>query len=178
MHLLSWRDGAAVEAAHRQAVQVVVLEALLRADTGGAHACAGVVAGQEVAQAVVGVGLVNDVACRLPSGFVMVDDQIAGSRIYFLKSNFLLPENHMPEIRMRPKHQVTLPASIVRAANLQLDDKLEVSYINGNIIIAPKKVTSQPSDVMAFAGIGSGLWGATPAAVENTVKKLRNDLAR
>jgi len=28
----------------------------------------------------------------------------------------------MPEIRMRPKHQVTLPASVVRAANLQPDD--------------------------------------------------------
>lgn len=84
----------------------------------------------------------------------------------------------MPEIRMRPKHQVTLPASIVRAANLQLDDKLEVSYINGNIIIVPRKTKPMLSDVMAFAGIGNGLWGATPAAVENTIKKLRNDLTR
>jgi bifunctional DNA-binding transcriptional regulator/antitoxin component of YhaV-PrlF toxin-antitoxin module len=104
--------------------------------------------------------------------------QTSGGKIYFPKSNFLDQEIAMPEIRMRPKHQVTLPASIVRAANLQLDDKLEVSYINGNIIIAPKKINPQPSDVMAFAGVGSGLWGATPAAVENTVKKLRNDLTR
>lgn len=84
----------------------------------------------------------------------------------------------MPEIRMRPKHQVTLPASIVRAANLQPDDKLEVSYVNGNIIISPKKATVQPVDVMAFAGIGRGLWGATPEAVENNVEKLRSDWQR
>ena len=84
----------------------------------------------------------------------------------------------MPEIRMRPRHQVTLPASIVRAANIQLDDKLEVSYINGNIIISPKKPNIQPVDVMAFAGIGHGLWGATPDAVESHVKKLRSDWER
>jgi bifunctional DNA-binding transcriptional regulator/antitoxin component of YhaV-PrlF toxin-antitoxin module len=84
----------------------------------------------------------------------------------------------MAEIRMRPKHQVTLPASIVRAANLQLDDKLEVSYINGNIIISPKKPSIQPVDVMAFAGIGRGLWGATPDVVESHVKKLRDDWER
>jgi len=84
----------------------------------------------------------------------------------------------MPEIRMRPKHQVTLPASIVRAANIQLDDKLEVSYINGNIIIAPIKATQLPADGMAFAGVGRGMWGATPEAVETTVKKLRTDLTR
>ncbi len=84
----------------------------------------------------------------------------------------------MPEIRMRPKHQVTLPASIVRAANLQLNDKLEVSYVNGSIIISPQKSKNKPVDVMAFAGVGRGLWGATPKAVTQTVKKLRGDWQR
>lgn len=84
----------------------------------------------------------------------------------------------MPEIRMRPKHQVTLPASIVRAANLQLDDRLEVSYVNGSIIISPQKSNNKPVDVMAFAGVGRGLWGETPEAVTKNVKKLRNDWER
>ena len=30
----------------------------------------------------------------------------------------------MPEIRMSPKHQLTLPAQIVREAKLSIDDKL------------------------------------------------------
>jgi bifunctional DNA-binding transcriptional regulator/antitoxin component of YhaV-PrlF toxin-antitoxin module len=84
----------------------------------------------------------------------------------------------MLEIRMRPKHQVTLPASIVRAANIQLDDKLEVSYVNGSIIISPLKTNNKPVDVMAFAGVGRGLWGETPEAVTTNVKKLRDDWAR
>jgi bifunctional DNA-binding transcriptional regulator/antitoxin component of YhaV-PrlF toxin-antitoxin module len=84
----------------------------------------------------------------------------------------------MPEIRMRPKHQVTLPASVVRAANIQLDDRLMVKYVNGNIIITPKKNDAPPVDVMAFAGIGRGLWGDTPEAVEQTVRELRNQWER
>jgi antitoxin component of MazEF toxin-antitoxin module len=47
----------------------------------------------------------------------------------------------MPEIRMRAKHQITLPASVVRAANLKVDDRLNVDYINGVIVITNKGLT-------------------------------------
>lgn len=86
----------------------------------------------------------------------------------------------MPEIRMRPKHQVTLPASIVRQAAIKADDRLAVEFINGAIIITP--VSTQPAapsdDVMSFAGIGHGLWGATTAEVETTVRSLRQEWER
>ena len=85
----------------------------------------------------------------------------------------------MPEIRMRPKHQVTLPASIVRAANLQIDDRLTVTLVNGNIVIAPKRQPSAPpNDVMAFAGIGRGLWGQTADEVVANVRGLRDEWER
>lgn len=84
----------------------------------------------------------------------------------------------MPEIRMRPKHQVTLPASVVRAANLQPDDRLMVTYVNGNIIITPKKNETQADDVMQFAGIGRGLWGKTPEAVSETIRAMRSEWER
>lgn len=84
----------------------------------------------------------------------------------------------MPEIRMRPKHQVTLPASVVRAANLQPDDRLMVTYVNGNIIITPKKAETQADDVMQFAGIGRGLWGKAPEAVVETVRAMRSEWER
>lgn len=86
----------------------------------------------------------------------------------------------MPEIRMRPKHQVTLPASIVRQAAIQPDDRLAVEFINGAIIIIPVSTTpATPSDdVMSFAGIGRGVWGASTAEVEATVRNLRQEWER
>ena len=85
----------------------------------------------------------------------------------------------MPEIRMRPKHQVTLPASIVRQANLQIDDRLTVTFVNGNIVISPKRRKETASnDIMAFAGTGRGVWGQTSDEVEATVSELRGEWER
>ncbi len=79
----------------------------------------------------------------------------------------------MPEIRMRPKHQITLPASVVREAKIKLDDRLTVTYLNGSIIITPK-LDAQAQDIMSFAGIGRGLWGSTPQAVEATLTDMKH----
>jgi len=82
---------------------------------------------------------------------------------------------NMPEIRMRPKHQVTLPANIVRQAKLSLDDRLEVSYTNGVIVLTPRPNTAaaQKFDVMAYAGIGKGVWGSTSDEVNKYINDLR-----
>lgn len=77
----------------------------------------------------------------------------------------------MPDIRLRHKHQVTLPASVVRAANIKPDDWLSVTYVNGSIIITPKQ---EPSDLMSFAGIGRGLWGETAEEVDQTLRNLKD----
>ena len=81
----------------------------------------------------------------------------------------------MPEIRMRPKHQLTLPADIVREAKLSLDDRLEVSYTNGVIVLTPRPnaAVTQKFDVMAYAGIGTGVWGSTSDEVNTYINKLR-----
>ncbi len=82
----------------------------------------------------------------------------------------------MPEIRMRRKHQVTLPASIVRAAKIEPDDKLNVTFANGAIVITPKNpAASEVLDVMSFAGIGRGLWGETPDDVTSAMRNLRSE---
>ncbi len=81
----------------------------------------------------------------------------------------------MPTIRMRPKHQVTLPASVVRQANLALDDKLEVTYSHGVIVLTPQAKASAPQnfDPMAYAGIGKGIWGATAKEINQHLDELR-----
>ena len=81
----------------------------------------------------------------------------------------------MPEIRMRRKHQITLPAVVVRAAKLQPDDRLNVDYLNGVIVITPKVDAHRArNDLMSFAGIGKSLWGDTPDQVNTTLADLRD----
>lgn len=84
----------------------------------------------------------------------------------------------MPEIRMRAKHQLTLPAGIVREAQIQENDQLTVSYINGNIVITPKQASRDEGDIMSFAGIGRGLWGATSEEVDQTLRSMKNEWER
>lgn len=84
----------------------------------------------------------------------------------------------MPEIRMRPKHQVTLPASLVRQANIQLDDKLAVSYVNGSIILTPTATAKNQTDVMTFAGIASGVWGSTAGEIDQTLADMKSGWER
>lgn len=83
----------------------------------------------------------------------------------------------MPQIRMRPKRQVTLPVSIVREAGIQEDDRLNVTFVGGNIIITPQRAEAR-DDIMSYAGIFRGAWGETVAEVEATVNGLRNEWDR
>jgi hypothetical protein len=80
----------------------------------------------------------------------------------------------MSNIRMRPKHQVTLPASIVRQASIQTDDVLSVVYLNGSIVITPQAVGRKAPGLMSFAGIGKGLWGDSPEAVDATLREMKD----
>lgn len=86
----------------------------------------------------------------------------------------------LAEIRMRPKHQVTLPASIVRKANFQVDDRLYVDFVNDTIIIKRKdsKPAKPAKTIMSYAGIGSSLWGNTTTEVEATIRDLRSSWER
>jgi hypothetical protein len=68
----------------------------------------------------------------------------------------------MLEIIMRPKHQLTLPAQIVRETKLSPDHRLEFTYTNGVIVLTPKSVASSSHvfDLMAYAEIGKRFfWG-------------------
>jgi antitoxin component of MazEF toxin-antitoxin module len=82
----------------------------------------------------------------------------------------------MPEIKMRPKHQVTLPAKIVRQANLNVDDRLNVEFTNGVITLTPKKSTplSQSFNLDSYAGILKNAWGSTTEEVDQFVRDLRS----
>jgi hypothetical protein len=80
----------------------------------------------------------------------------------------------MSTIRIRPKHQVTLPASIVRQASIQTDDVFSVVYLNGSIVITPQLAGRKAPSLMSFAGIGKGLWGDSQEAVDATLRDMKN----
>lgn len=81
----------------------------------------------------------------------------------------------MPEVQMRGKNQVTLPASIVKIAHLPERCTFDVDYINGVITLRPKTVSPKKDDVMSYAGLFAGAWGETVAEVENTIRELHNE---
>ncbi len=84
----------------------------------------------------------------------------------------------MPEVRLRPKGQVTIPASIIDEARLAEDAVFDVGFINGVITFTPKRTKSTREDILSFAGVFQGAWGNTPAAVDKTLRKLRGEWER
>ena len=84
----------------------------------------------------------------------------------------------MPDVRMRHKNQLTLPASVARAAHIEADDRLSIEFVNGVIVITPQKGVSLKPDPMSFAGCGRGLWGNTSAEVSQEVRNLRDSWER
>ena len=71
----------------------------------------------------------------------------------------------MPHVRVREKHQVTLPMSIVRDAHIQQNDMLEVGYKNGVITLTAKQTQRLKRSLMDFVGAAKGVYGTDPAQV-------------
>jgi bifunctional DNA-binding transcriptional regulator/antitoxin component of YhaV-PrlF toxin-antitoxin module len=84
----------------------------------------------------------------------------------------------MPQVRVREKHQVTLPMSIVRGAGIHENDMLEVSFKNGVITLAPSKTAVPKKSLMDFVGITQGLYGKDAAEVAEYLKQERDSWDR
>ena len=72
----------------------------------------------------------------------------------------------MSQVRVRPKHQITIPARIARAAGIKPDDVLDVGYANGVVTLAPAGRSARATPLLAYAGIARGGWGAGNAEIE------------
>lgn len=84
----------------------------------------------------------------------------------------------MLTIRVRSKHQITLPTSIMQQANLHQDDVLEASYHNGAITLVPNRPASLRDNLMDYAGIARTCYGQTPAEVDSHLSALRSEWER
>lgn len=75
----------------------------------------------------------------------------------------------MTKIHLEQHRKLTLPAEIIEQAHLQYGDVLEVSYVNGVIILCPPQklqAAAPKKDIMEYAGVGKGVWGKTAAEID------------
>ena len=84
----------------------------------------------------------------------------------------------MPEVRLGPKGQLTIPAAILEKAKLAADATFEIALVNGVITLTPKVRLSNQEDIMAYAGIFKGAWGDSAAAVNTNLDLHRDEWER
>lgn len=84
----------------------------------------------------------------------------------------------MPEVRLRSKGQVTIPASILREAHLADDAVFDVDLLNGVITFTPRHTKHDRENILSFAGVFHGAWGKTSVAVDKTLGDLRDERER
>lgn len=85
----------------------------------------------------------------------------------------------MSKVRVRPKHQITLPARIVREAGIGTDDLLDVTYTDGTITLMTSSGSRKARKaLMDYAGIARGVWGETAREIDRDLRKERDSWER
>jgi bifunctional DNA-binding transcriptional regulator/antitoxin component of YhaV-PrlF toxin-antitoxin module len=88
----------------------------------------------------------------------------------------------MPQVKLREKGQITIPADLLqewsRQNQVATNDSIEVSLSNGILMLIPSKRHTTKRDIMSFAGAGKGLWGKTHEEIETSIQQLRNSWTR
>ncbi len=78
-------------------------------------------------------------------------------------------------ISLRDRRQITLPADIVSAAGLQTNDTLDISLVNGAIVLVPSHAAkTAPRAMSRFLGAAQGVYGQTAAEADAHVRAERD----
>jgi bifunctional DNA-binding transcriptional regulator/antitoxin component of YhaV-PrlF toxin-antitoxin module len=84
----------------------------------------------------------------------------------------------MPQVKIREKGQVTIPSELLQEwsnrNHVSVNDSMEAVLANGVLMLIPKKRHTAKRDIMSFAGVGKGLWGATPEEIDASINEMRN----
>ena len=84
----------------------------------------------------------------------------------------------MPTVRVRDKHQITLPRAIAEAANVTVDDTLTVEYTNGVITLMPAKSKKNRVTAQDFLGALRGSYAQTVAEIDANLRSERDSWER
>lgn len=84
----------------------------------------------------------------------------------------------MPQVKIREKGQVTIPAELLQEwsskNHVSINDSMEAALVNGVLMLIPNKRHTAKRDIMSFAGVGKGLWGNTPEEIDASINEIRN----
>jgi len=85
----------------------------------------------------------------------------------------------MLQVRVRDKHQITLPASLARAASIGVNDVLDVQYKEGIITLLTQRATvkKRPS-LMDLAGSLKGVYGRDAKEIQAYIANERKSWER
>ena len=74
----------------------------------------------------------------------------------------------MPEVTIRQRNQLTVPAEIARQVGIQPGTTCTIEVVGGVITLTP---TGGPAGqpLAAYRGAARGAWGPTPAEIEATI---------
>ncbi len=84
----------------------------------------------------------------------------------------------MTTVRVRDKHQITLPKRIVEAAGIAPDETLEIRYANGVITLVRTGVPARGASARAWLGALPGRWGRSRAAIDRALERDRESWGR
>jgi len=84
----------------------------------------------------------------------------------------------MQQVRIRERNQITLPASITAAANLRVDDVLEVGLVNGVITLVPQNRQASRLSMRDLTGIAAGAFGKTHQEIDAYIASERDSWER
>ena len=84
----------------------------------------------------------------------------------------------MPRVRMRERNQLTIPKAITEAAGLQPNDALDVTYVNGVIIIVPVRKAAKKFSIKEFVGSAKGIYGKTAEDIDQYILNERDSWER
>ena len=82
------------------------------------------------------------------------------------------------QVRVRDKHQITIPMAIAQAASIAPDDVLIVEYTNGVITLIPTAKQTKRAKAHDFLGALSGTWGKSATAIDAHLRKERDSWGR
>jgi bifunctional DNA-binding transcriptional regulator/antitoxin component of YhaV-PrlF toxin-antitoxin module len=80
---------------------------------------------------------------------------------------------NVPLVKIRPKGQITIPADILNHWSIDINDKVNVTLVNGVVTLTPEKRKNKKS-ILSYAGIGKGLWGDSVEKIDNFISNERN----
>jgi AbrB family looped-hinge helix DNA binding protein len=84
----------------------------------------------------------------------------------------------MPEVTIRPKGQITIPAEIMKSWHLRANDKVNVNLVNGVLMVTPTNRRENKKSILAYAGIARGLWGNTAEEIDTFIRNERDSWER